>query len=407
VTSNENLPKLSHHKKLCKGYLTFKAKRYYIPGKWPAEQKTPPVQVFSAYSNLVQRLLNGDNSAEAAVHVGTGAGTFSTPQMITVAELVDQCLTWAEAYYAGTSHEAQNLTYAARELLELFGETEACRFGPKKLRQVQERMVAKGVSRQGVNRRINQVRRIFKWGAGEELIPSVVSEALRNLSPLRRGHTAAPEWQRKDLVPDHQVEATLPFLNPQVRAMVQLARLTGMRPSEVCRMRTADVDRTDPECWFYLPAKHKTALVGKTRQIAIGPQAIKILEPWLIPDEAERFLFRPKDVMRTIWRLKRENRKSRVQPSQQSRAKEFPRKSPGETYNTISLTKAIHQACDAAKLGRWSPGQLRKSCAQQILRVVGIEQARASLGHNESTITREHYLRQERELAKEAATAVG
>ncbi len=403
-----NLPKLSHHPKLQKGYLTFRSKRFYIPGKWPNGQKSPPVLVFSAYSDLVQRLLKGEDPEQAASLIrGEAENAIAPPSQITIAELVSHCLDWADVYYAGSSGEAKNLAYATPELLILFGETQASLFGCKKLKAVQAKMVATGASRQGINRRINLVRRIFKWGAGEELIPSTVADALKNLPPLRRGHCDAPESQRKDLVSDELVEATLPYLNPQVRAMVQLAKLTGMRPSEVCRMRTVDIDRADGDCWWFVPEKHKTALTGKTRHIGIGPQAIKFLEPWLDHDEPEKFLFRPKDVMRQIWRIKRETRKSKVQPSQVNRAKESPRKSPGEAYNTISLTKVIHKACDAAKIERWSPGQLRKSCAQKILRLVGIEPARAALGHSEVGITRSHYLNQEKSLAKEAMVQVG
>ena len=41
------------------------------------------------------------------------------------------------------------------------------------------------------------------------------------------------------------------------QAMIQLQRLTGMRPGEVVIMRTADIDTTG-SVWHYLPASHKT-----------------------------------------------------------------------------------------------------------------------------------------------------
>ena len=43
-------------------------------------------------------------------------------------------------------------------------------------------------------------------------------------------------------MPEADVEAIQPFVARQVWAMVQLQRLTGMRPGEVCRMRMCDLD---------------------------------------------------------------------------------------------------------------------------------------------------------------------
>lgn len=43
----------------------------------------------------------------------------------------------------------------------------------------------------GVNNRVNRVKRIFKWGMSEELVPSSVFEALRTVAGLRCGRTEA------------------------------------------------------------------------------------------------------------------------------------------------------------------------------------------------------------------------
>ena len=43
---------------------------------------------------------------------------------------------------------------------------------------------------------------------------------------------------------------------PQIAAMIQLQRLTGMRPDEATIMRPCDIDRTD-EIWLYVPQGHK------------------------------------------------------------------------------------------------------------------------------------------------------
>lgn len=67
------------------------------------------------------------------------------------------------------------------------------------------------------------------------------------------------------------VTATLPFLTPHLQCLVELQRLTGMRPGEVCQLRLSEVNRTN-EVWVYRPTQHKTAHHGKTRTIHFGPR---------------------------------------------------------------------------------------------------------------------------------------
>ncbi len=49
-------------------------------------------------------------------------------------------------------------------------------------------------------------------------------------------------------------------------------RLTGVRPGEVCMMRTGDIDRTTSPL-EYRPRTHKTAHRGHERVVCIGPKA--------------------------------------------------------------------------------------------------------------------------------------
>lgn len=63
------------------------------------------------------------------------------------------------------------------------------------------------------------------------------------------------------------VEQTLPFLSPPVAEVCRLQLLTGMRPSEVLQMRSADVNRSD-EIWIYPPRQHKTPYLGVDKQVS-------------------------------------------------------------------------------------------------------------------------------------------
>ena len=94
-------------------------------------------------------------------------------------------------------------------------------------------------------------------------------------------------------VPVVDVEATLVHLPEVVADMVRVQMLTGMRSGELVIMRPCDIDRTD-KVWRYTPQRHKTQHYGKTRVVAIGPQAQGVLLKYLARDE-QMFLFRPVD----------------------------------------------------------------------------------------------------------------
>ena len=51
--------------------------------------------------------------------------------------------------------------------------------------------------------------------------------------------------------------------------MIEVQRLTGMRPGEVCMMQPADLDASGA-VWTYKPSRHKTAWRGKERDQPVG-----------------------------------------------------------------------------------------------------------------------------------------
>ena len=97
---------------------------------------------------------------------------------ITVAELAAKYLPYAESYYTkqgvATSQTAI-IKLATNVLLAKFSHLEARKFGPLGLRACQDQLVAQGLSRSEVNRRIRLIRKMFKWGVAMEMIePSVL-----------------------------------------------------------------------------------------------------------------------------------------------------------------------------------------------------------------------------------------
>ncbi len=138
--------------------------------------------------------------------------------------------------------------------------------GPLSLRAVRDGWVRAGLASKHINSRVGKIRRLFKFAVSPELMPPAVLDGLRAVEPLTFGHTAAVESEPREAVEEAVLRATLPHLSPTVRAMLELIWWTGARPSEVCSMRSADVDRTR-KTWVYRPRSHKTAHRGNERRV--------------------------------------------------------------------------------------------------------------------------------------------
>jgi integrase len=393
----------------------------------------------------------------AAIPAGT------TPDL-TVNELLVAFMRWALSHYRDPAGEPTTEVDEIRRSLtpvkELYGHTAAREFGPKALAAVRQRMVAAGWCRSLINRRMDRVKRAFKWAVSEELVPVAVYHALRTVPGLRKGRSEARESEPVKPVDLQHVTVTLPFLNRHVRAMVELQRLTGMRPGEVCRLRLAEVDRSG-DLWVYRPRAHKTAHRGKDRVIPLGPRARAIIAEFLRadcpppegfahidPDDADQQTVRLvmadayQDAGRTrdaellrdtsgpvaliggcvvdpganLFSPARERaerlvrwrraRKSKVPPSQRDRRKPDPKRVPAAEYHPHAYTNAIRKACEKAGLPHWHPNQLRHTFATEVRRAFGLEAAQVLLGHSRADVT-QVYAERNLTLAGRVAAEIG
>ena len=186
---------------------------------------------------------------------------------VSVNEVLLAFMRWAATHYrtpdGEPTTEIGELKWSLRPVRELYGDTPAAEFGPRALAAVRQHMIGRNWCRSLVNRRIDRVKRVFKWAASEELVPVAVYQALRTLAGLRKGRTEARESEPVKPVDPAHVAATLLFLTPHLRRMVELQRLTGMRPGEVCRLRLCEVDRTG-DVWIYRPTQHKTVMLPES-----------------------------------------------------------------------------------------------------------------------------------------------
>jgi integrase len=359
---------------------------------------------------IAEWLLNGRQSRPAS----------QAASDLAVNELVVAYRKWADQYYRTPSGrptiEPKNIRLATRPLLDLYGHSLAASFGPLALKCCRQRMIDGDVCRLEVNRRVGRIVRMFRWAVENELVAPSVLQGLRAIQPLHAGRSAARESEPVRPVPDWVVDATLPFLARQVAAMVGLQKLTGMRPGEVVAMRMCDLDMSG-RTWVYAPPTHKTQHLGKQRHIFIGPKAQAVLRPWLRTDLTAP-LFSPAEAMAERWERQRATRKTKVQPSQRSRKRPRPEKTPGECYTTTSYRRAIaegvrkasraakRESPDAPDVPGWHPHQLRHNAATYLRREFGIEVARTVLGHSGLDAT-QIYAEADLEKARAAMDRVG
>lgn len=286
-----------------------------------------------------------------------------------VAELVAAYLEHAATYYQKGGRQTSEMGVvrsAMAALARAHGTTPVETFGPGALREVREillrrekgRCGAGALSRQTVNKYVQRIRGAFRWGVAQELVPANVHHALLAVDGLRRNRTSAPESPGVHPVPQPHIDATLEHLPADVATMVRVQLLTGMRPGEVVTMRGGDIE-IQPGAWIYRPAAHKTEHHDRRRAIAIGPRAIELLRPLLLPD---------------------------------LRAPLFPSRA-GRAWTEAGYRRAITRACDRATLPtgdpvpRWNPRQLRKNFATTARARFGLDAAQVALGHAKADTT--------------------
>ena len=367
-----------------------------------------------------------------------------TPEHISVGEVIERFWEHAQTYYRSPTgkptSEIAALKSALGPLNQLYGLIPACEFGPLSLKVVRNAMIKKNWCRRTVNNAINRVRLMFNWAVGEELIPGSILEALKSVDGLRAGRTNARETAPIRPVSDEVVNATLPFLSPTVTAMIQLQRLTGARPGEICSMRTGDIDRSRP-MWEYTPRSHKNSYRGQARKIPIGKKGREILSPYLLIDP-DAYCFSPAKAERERRLALHDKRKIPLHYGNRpgTNRRRQPKRAPGECYSVNSYRAAITRACEEAfqpapplgkmeresfrawkrrltpaqkdelqkfiAVNRWHPHQLRHARATEVRRDFGLEGAQAVLGHL-SIKTTELYTERLDDAARQIAAATG
>lgn len=389
------IPSYCRHRASGQAYVTIGGREHYLGvyGSPESHQK---------YSRLIAESFPNGNGHRALPPSGDG---------ITINELVLRYWTeFVQSYHQkdGKPSERQNdIKRAIRYVQQLYGNELARTFGPKALQVVRDEIIKAGQESQGginriyVNDSVAIIKRMFQWGVSQELLPVEIHQALLTVEGIHKGRDPrVTERKKVRPAPDSHVDAVLGVAPPQIKAMIELQRLTGMRPDEVTIMRPCDIDRTG-EIWVYTPADHKMDYKDIDKFVPLGPKAQAILAPWL-DQPTTAYLFSPKEVSKAAI----EKRRKRSQPKSKNRPRRGKPRLPRDHYDDETYCRAVKRLCEKAGVPKWTPNQLRHNAGTEIRRKHGLEAARLILGHR-SMATTEIYAEKELDMAIQIVKEMG
>ena len=335
------IPSYSFHKATGQARVRVAGRDFYL-GKFGS------IESRQEYARVLAQHVSGLEIAPAAPS--------PVPSQLSVAELALAFLRHAETYYVKNGKQTAEVDCyksAMRPLTKIYGLTPADGFGPLALKAVRTAMVAEGWTRKFCNKSVHRIRKIFRWGASNELVPASVVQALATVEPLLAGRTEAHDNAPRHAVPD-AVKAVLPQRH---RDVIDLLLATGARPGEILMLTTGMIDRTG-EVWIAELADHKMVHKGKVRKLYFNATAQAILTRNLKADPDERL---------------------------------FP-------FERDKFGKRIGRACVKAGVPRWTPHWLRHTAATRVREAHGIEDAQALLGHSQVDMTAQYSADQEKRV---------
>ena len=314
-------------------------------------------------------------------------------QSLTVADLVARWLAVVDAEYDAAGGEPKNFRLGVKPLVAMFGQMQAGEFDAKCLEAVMVGMAtgswmpdvdqarAKrrgkiGWCRRVVGRQTTRIRTMWAWAEKQHFVPAGSTMHLRTATLSERDKRVRKSDPRKAATWE-QIQAVMPFVPAPVAAMLHLQWLIGVRPDELCLMRTMDIDRSDAKVWTYVPGselafgRHKNAWRGQSRTIHLGRRSQLLLTPWLNESDPTAFIFRL----------------SRGQGH----------------YTPGPYANAVRKACKRAGIEPFVPYQLRHAAKRRVERLAGTGGAKAFLGQESIESTKQYASQQDQELAKELA----
>lgn len=163
--------------------------RWVVLGPWNSPES------HAAYARIVAEIKAGVGHGSASSQSQSGPGSRTATR--TVNEVALAFIKFADIHYRTPTGEQTNsvleFRYCLKPVRELYGHTPADEFGPIALQTVRNEMIRLGWCRTSINRRVSNIRRVFKWAASQELVPPSLPHGLAFVQGLQRGRCAAKE----------------------------------------------------------------------------------------------------------------------------------------------------------------------------------------------------------------------
>lgn len=389
-------PKYRHFKPRNLGFVEFRGKRHYFPGKHGSPESIAEYGEFVRRNVIEEPLVAPPTREERAGLI--------------FADLVNRWLDWAETGLRG-SREFEIYRRVLLLSTERYGETPLHEFGPLRLLEFQRWLAetehvreyrGKGgqvtrerryrLTRGTVNHLIGNLRRVFKWGVSRELVAPDQLAGLMSVGGVRQSSAVVADPAPRRPVSWSTIESTLPHLPAAVQSMVLIQWFTGCRPQDVCQLRPCEIDRSVSP-WVWSPSSHKNAHRGQSLTIFLGAKSQSVLLS-LIDAAADptQFLFRPAG-----------GKRERYQADTYGKAVLYglAKLAPVRIRQPFSRAKF-----SAAGLEYWTPHQIRHARATEIRAKHGIEASQAALGHASIDAT-QIYAKRNLDLARQIAQADG
>jgi integrase len=360
-------PEYLHHRASGRAYCTVRGKTVYL-GRWHSPES------WAAY----EEQLAAWRQAQAP-----GPAPHASPASSVLAVAAAFLAHAKRAYLFPDGRPTSTVAgyrIAVADLTAQCGGLPAAAFGSAQLRALRALWVGRGHAATTVQKRVGQVRHLFRWAHGEGLVPATVLASLDVLPP-----GPGEGGSESDDVPPvawGHVEPVLPLLRPPLAAVVRLQWWCGCRPGEACAVRGRELNREGTArvgkrtlslgagIWCWQPQWHKNRRKKKDLVYALGPNAQAVLVPFLT-DDPDAYLF----TTRT-----------------------------GRRYSVDVYRHRIHAACERLGIPPWNPGQIRHSYLGRVDAAHGLRDASLSVGHASPDTTLlylEHDLQRAAEIARE------
>ena len=378
------IPIPRHHKASDRSYVWYEGRRVYL-GKHGSQESVIAYQQFLENVSDKSELVDWEKTEH------------------TVRDILVAFLPYAEKRYS----RRQTIFYWKQALgyLRPYADLPADRFGPKKLKEIREALVSLGNARKTINQKLGYIKLVFKWAVSEEMCQEGTYRALTTLAPVDEKDEGVPA--PRDVKPAlwEHVEATIPYVPSVVhQAVIQLLWNTGLRAMNALTMKWSEIDKAG-EVWRYTPTSHKLSWKGKTLTVSLGEASQELLLEY----QAARPL-KDCDFLFTPWEsdASKLSKQSTLNPKTWSEAMDsVAQRSRSTEYRSCKcITAAITRAAKKAGVPHWWAHMMRHAYADRVQAALGIEAAKAAVGHSSLDMTR-HYAGQDEALADKVARELG